>query len=305
MAIIIGAPSLQGLSSIPRRLFSAGNQRRRSPVYYSYSLVIYRLGQNGYPTAGGSIPQTYPSHSTPWPPWLTQGDWVFMTGELRTPHRHVPSLQRSCQLPGTAARRGLALATSTTRYHWPLFLVQKSHPQGPVTHLLQPPHQLYLHFLRYKHRYTVGSLMTTCRIPIKAPLQRRACKEAAILVSQKLAFSPRIMKVIPALQGKAGKTQQSDLFFCWRRHSNKSNIKKNKVSCYRGNGIWTPPISSLLHTCELSCTHTPHYVSPVSDVVPPFVPGPPLHTWQNQSPQPSSLLKPHPFLLWACVPFRR
>lgn len=245
-----------------------------------------------------------PIHPIPRLDQLTQGDWVFMTGELKTPHRCVPSLQRSCQLPGTASRRDLALATSTTHYHWPLFLVQKSHPQGPVTHLLQPPYQLYLHFLRYKHRYTVGSLMTVCRIPIKAPLQRRTCKEAAILVSQKLAFSPRSIKVIPVLQGKAGKTQQSDLFICWRRHSNKSNIKNNKVSCYRGNWTWTPPISCLLHTCELSCTHTPHYVSPVSDVVPPFVLGPPRRTWRNQSPQPSSLLKLHPFLLRSCVPFR-
>lgn len=140
-----------------------------------------------------------PIHPIPCLDQLTQGDWVFMTGELRTPHRHVPPLQRSFQLPETASRRGLALATSTTRYHWPLFLVQESHLQGPVTHLLQPPYQLYLHFLRYKHKYTVGSLMTVCGILIKAPLQRRAYKEAAILVSQNLAFNPRSIKVIPAL----------------------------------------------------------------------------------------------------------
>lgn len=175
-------------------------------------------------------PFSKPTHPIPPLARLRQGGQILMTRELRTPHGHMSPLWRACHLQGVAPRSYLAFS----HLHNPL-------PLAPFSIPVESPQGLTLTFFNFGTgsissssnvntvMHTVGHLMTIGRISIKSILQRKGWEGEAILVSQKLAFSPRSTKVIPVLPDKTRKhNTKADLFICWRiYYNNKSSIKSD------------------------------------------------------------------------------
>lgn len=78
------------------------------PAYHGHCLLFIIWAGMVHCKAGGSVPQAHSPRSTR--AQRRQGGQVLMTGEFRTPHNHMPPLQRACHLKGTALRNYLVFS---------------------------------------------------------------------------------------------------------------------------------------------------------------------------------------------------
>lgn len=92
------------------------------PVYRSYSLIVYCLGQDVYSKSG--VPS--PNPCTPLHALTNSGKVTRFSGHLTTT---CLLFQRSAIFQEPLHGRAWLLASCPTCYQWPLFLFQKSHHQ--------------------------------------------------------------------------------------------------------------------------------------------------------------------------------